>query len=147
MAPSSFPELAELLAVLERSTSVADLRWVGAYLAPLVGRRAYSPNYLLGCLNGNRGMQPGKPLRTAVLAALAIAAEGVHPAQAVVLSTHQDRSVLAPDGIEVSGAQVGVSARMCIVPGCPVSFIPNTPRRRKCYYHSPPRIKHEAGNA
>ena len=137
----AYPDLAELLEVLGKSHSKVDLTWLGVYLARLQRRsNPYSYTHLLGCLLGHKGMRPGKRLRASVLAALAIAAEGVHPVQA----THREQSLLVPPEIDATWAQLGIEPRSCVIPGCTIRFIPNTARRRKCFFHSPARIREEA---
>lgn len=133
----SFPELSSLLAALGRSATRPDLIWTSEFLRKLVGRsKPWSYNYLRSCLTGK--MKPYKPLKNAVLAGLAIVEDGAHPALAGSIPV----SVLAPQSSNtknIAGALLSGEARPCSVPGCPVAFVPNHPRRTKCYIHSPPK--------
>ena len=141
MSPNSysapFPELTSLLDALGRSHSRKDLEWTAGYLSRLVGRKkAWSSNYLLGCLKGHKGLIPSRFLKSAVLAALAIVVDGSHP----VVAASEIVTVLAPEGRLVNGLLVSGEMMACSVPGCPVAFIPNHPRRKKCYVCSPPKF-------
>lgn len=140
-APVSWPDLEALLEALARSgrpvVGTRGLRWLGTYLARLVGRpRPWSYRCLVSARNGT--LRPGKALRRAVLAALAIVED-----QAPVSVGLRPVTVLAPNGANLNGAQVSGEAKACSVPGCLGWFVPNNARRTRCYVCSPPKPRRE----
>ena len=80
-------------------------------------------------------MVPSRFLRDAVRTALDIVVDGYHPA----IAASEPVTVLAPEGRLINGALVSGEMSTCAVPGCPVVFVPNHPRRKKCFVCSPPK--------
>jgi hypothetical protein len=107
--------------------------WVflGEALRDYLGRQnAYSPSYFSAAWNGSKDIS-GTPFETN-MELLVDSLEARTMRKATYL-------LAVPAGLIVfPGSMVGESSRMCSEEGCSNFFIPNHPRRTRCYECSPP---------
>lgn len=126
--------LARLLKRLGRGTSHAHLAATARELSAVALRTPpWTRRYLASILTGS--LEPGPALRAAIANLASGRRLAAPPGSRRV-------TVVVPAGVRVSpGAILATSEQFCAVTGCGARFIPNTPRRRKCYSCSPLRTR------
>jgi hypothetical protein len=130
VARSHDPRLATLLELLDRKPNQRTWRFLGRALGALNGRATpYDTSYFSGLHTGSKPTASG-PIALAMDRLIYYLRSGEEVFENAVVQT------VDPPG--VNGAMVLGPAIVCAEPGCGRHFIPNHPRRNKCYLHSPP---------
>lgn len=127
--------LIALLDALSLDLTKAHLEPLGRKLATYVGRSSpFSYKHLHSIGRGD--FTPGAVLNSAIDAALA-AIDGADPFHA----GSRQGAVMVPKSWEGDLAYLPIEPLFCSKDDCLNRFIPNTPKRRKCYTCSPIRRK------
>ena len=136
METTTHKPLTELLKALKRKPSRRSLTVLGRYLANLIGRpHPYTYRYLLSVYSGS--IPPGRALARAINAAIKI--QEHHQIMPYPKPTSKPATVFVPLGFSVDGAYLPIDSKTCALDECLNRFIPNHPRRAKCYACSPIR--------
>ena len=136
METTTCKPLTELLEATNRKPTRRSLTPLGSYLARLVGRYLpYSYRYLLSVYSGS--IPPGKELAFAIECALRVERENIKPFKVAC----KPATVFVPLGFAVDGAYLPIDSKTCALDECINRFVPNHPRRAKCYTCSPIRRK------